>query len=680
MPGPGNKSNGKSKKSGPSQTPRPPTPDEYIGEIENAEDWYFIVLALSKRYKLPDLASRSGLKKVHGDFDKIYQRLDKAYEKYDNEKIRGGIVGIFAKMCADNILCNKLLDRAYLDKLIPLLSLPYCRHLALRSLNSVTPHGGSHVRADVVKKLVPELIRQLEDHPDDMIGAELIISSLSHSLGALVASDDSSKVQVAQSLDLAKIFRLITITLKKPDVSAYLCNHAVHLLSLSTLNFPAACKAYPSTLTCLVAGLRSKEWSSRCDCLGGLIRLHREGAVDPREPEDPYQFLARARRPFPSHINEVLVNYGFARTETFMKAKAMKDFQELMMKCAQDYDLHALGLAVAKQITSTEYSVADGAFQTETGEMMDLGLPFRMWLDALPECAKVLRAAGKLDEADILDIKFRIAKQRIRDAIAIAQKGVERNKKQAYFYYTLSLTADRTAGLRAAKKGLKCTQTTPFIRFQLLQRAVEHAGDMGIMLIAESGDGTEKLEQGIAFLMSAFEDAKTYLGEAPPDNRHMRDVVYWFVMLFLAIKGPEGSINSDEIRSALQILKLSDDIAQFFGSPSPGTNLRLTEQTIVKLYEPAVEEWGAIIKRWDEDVNELPLSPEKAEVDLAAWLDNLHVDSPEHGLKCSHPKVNTNHVALYRCSWCGNPSAVLRKCSGCNTTRYCDGGCQKSHW
>ena len=34
-----------------------------------------------------------------------------------------------------------------------------------------------------------------------------------------------------------------------------------------------------------------------------------------------------------------------------------------------------------------------------------------------------------------------------------------------------------------------------------------------------------------------------------------------------------------------------------------------------------------------------------------------------------HPRVNPNTVELYRCTWCKNPSAALRKCSGCGKTR-----------
>jgi hypothetical protein len=56
-----------------------------------------------------DLTSRNGLKKVHRDFDAIYRRLDRLYEKNPtNEKIVGGVIGIYAKMCADYILRDKL--------------------------------------------------------------------------------------------------------------------------------------------------------------------------------------------------------------------------------------------------------------------------------------------------------------------------------------------------------------------------------------------------------------------------------------------------------------------------------------------------------------------------------------------------------------------------------------------
>ena len=41
--------------------------------------------------------------------------------------------------------------------------------------------------------------------------------------------------------------------------------------------------------------------------------------------------------------------------------------------------------------------------------------------------------------------------------------------------------------------------------------------------------------------MSAREDAKTFIAEAPPDNRHMQTMLNWYIILTIAIKGPELS-------------------------------------------------------------------------------------------------------------------------------------------
>ena len=56
-----------------------------------------------------DLDSRSGLKRVHNNFEEIQRNLVAAYTKYtENDKVVGGIVGIWSKMSGDAILRNKI--------------------------------------------------------------------------------------------------------------------------------------------------------------------------------------------------------------------------------------------------------------------------------------------------------------------------------------------------------------------------------------------------------------------------------------------------------------------------------------------------------------------------------------------------------------------------------------------
>jgi hypothetical protein len=71
---------------------------------------------------------------------------------------------------------------------------------------------------------------------------------------------------------------------------------------------------------------------------------------------------------------------------------------------------------------------------------------------------------------------------------------------------------------------------------------------MGICLLQTAVVGDKKWEEGVAFLTSAMDDAKTYVDEAPPDSRHMQKVLYWYILLTLALRGPEISEDLRELQ------------------------------------------------------------------------------------------------------------------------------------
>ena len=56
---------------------------------------------------------------------------------------------------------------------------------------------------------------------------------------------------------------------------------------------------------------------------------------------------------------------------------------------------------------------------------------------------------------------------------------------------------------------------------------------------------------------------------------------------------------------------------------------------------------------------------EKLEDDLETWLSNMRLEDGtlEQTLRCGSEKAHFEHVTLYKCSWCGNPSSILRKCA-----------------
>ena len=131
MPGPRAKGKSGSKpkaRSPPQVVPSSTLPrtEAYVDHVDNAEGWNLVVDILCEHFRLPgeqkrvfvcfsshtappDLTRRSGLKRIHAKFPEIFKKLDNAYTaNIGNEKIMGGIVGIWAKMSADALLRDKL--------------------------------------------------------------------------------------------------------------------------------------------------------------------------------------------------------------------------------------------------------------------------------------------------------------------------------------------------------------------------------------------------------------------------------------------------------------------------------------------------------------------------------------------------------------------------------------------
>lgn len=429
---------------------------------------------------------------------------------------------------------------------MPLLNIDSTRHLALRALATVTHHGGVSVRMEIAKQ-ANVLTKLIRDFPDDPMIAELGIITIAHSVTSVVEGGMTpASPKILGALDIVDILRNVIETVKKPySRSRAIIEHGVSFVATATMHCTNAFKAYPAAIQFLIAGMRSQDWVCRCTCLGGIIRLHYLEAEGDQRQLDPNQFLSALYRGIPSHLGEILMNYGPTRCEIYMTLNCGKDFQNAMMVCAQDRNLYSLGLKLAALILKTEFSIADGMFEiedpvTKQRSFDDMGLPFKTYAESLPHCARAIRQknkAGELDQADILDIKYLVMKHRLEDAISLAKKSLERNPQQAYFYYAITLSMDNVQGLRAAKQGMKCKMVTPFLRFQMMQRAVEHAGDMGIKILQDIPyEENKKWEEGIAFLMSALEDARTYIEQAPPDNRHMKNVSYWFILLSVLIK------------------------------------------------------------------------------------------------------------------------------------------------
>ncbi|KAJ3566372.1 hypothetical protein NP233_g7052 [Leucocoprinus birnbaumii] len=665
--------------------------DSDVRDVDGAaaDDWTGAIKKICDFCHLPDLNTKKGLKRVYVGFNTYYERLEAIYARYgEYPRIRTGIVGIYAKMCNDHLLMHMLFERGILRKVIPLLQQPDCQRIALQALQIVTRHGGGEARLEICK-YAEELTRILESDPSDTI-TELVVSVLSHSLGVAFESKVEHRQVLPAHPDVLKTFdalRIVKATVEaalKPSASESIAHHAIELLCSAAMHGAHAFRAYPDATKIIVAGLSGKDWERRCGSFQALIRLHDRQADDGNEFMDPYRYMMAARN-FPPHITKLLMTYGFARCDSVLTAMCHKDFENAMYKVMEDKDYHAFGRIISRNILRTEFSIANGAvgFQDANGKwVVSPNISFASWTDAFPASAKALRATQNpqdMDMADIIEIKLSITQQSYRQAVTIAMKALERNPNQGYWYYAFAMEGNPVKGLKAAKQGLMCSQLSPFIKYQLLYRAVDHAATLGLEILGQMPEvGDNKWYEGIALLHSALEDAKTYISEAPPDNRNMKNVLYWYILLMITIKDLDPDLH--EIEDAIKKLEITDEIMRLVGCPPPQTRMRLVQQTVIKHYKESVEKFGYLIEKAGTECSHELTDPtsEQNEDKLAAWLDKLDLEdrtlksedvyrvgeeSKAGGLGVKLATIDGESLSLYRCGWCGNPSASLRKCS-----------------
>ncbi|EIN09016.1 hypothetical protein PUNSTDRAFT_134189 [Punctularia strigosozonata HHB-11173 SS5] len=623
---------------------------------------------------------------IHVDFDALYGRLDAAYDEYRDKgpgsyMMLGGIVGIYAKMCVDSILRDKLFQKGVLSKLMPLLDEEPCRRVVLRSLVTMTRHGGIPVKVEIARK-TRHIFQVMDGNPSDDTTQELGVAILTHCVGSAVY--DVYKPPSPKNLNeisISGVLKTLVRVLKRPGCSAHLVWHALSLIQAATGNCPEEYRKNPSATRFLMALLRSDELSIRCSALGSLLRLHARASEEDRVQFVPAKFMAMsASGNWPPSIRNAMSKYGPTRCDSFVTGQTAREYKFAAMDFLKNRELYTLGKTLAEFALRTEFSIPRGRSEFPEPSALpnlrimngrDLGLPVKLWSDMLPLAALSIHEKGGPDEAylaEVLNLKCLFMRERILEAVAKAQALVKAYPDVAYFYYGASLISEP--------------------QLALLERAVEQAGDMALASFQQSRSQQRDHEEDVAFLVSALEDAKKYMAEAPPDARNMKAVIDWYILLTLAIKGKED---------ALEKLRVNEAILKLLGSRIANTQLRLARVTVLEGYSAAHDEWADLLRVLDEHpdrgtdaYHRKSVDQTKAIDDLATWLeedvyfgndDEVEERTADSPAPCDPPQsVTMNTVSLYLCSFCGTPSAALKKCGGCGDTKYCDAFCQKNHW
>ena len=221
-----------------------------------------------------------------------------------------------------------------------------------------------------------------------------------------------------------------------------------------------------------------------------------------------------------------------------------------MSQAARDCDLVALGQSIAELVQHSTMVVEGSWTQIDSDPVHRL--PFARWTDCLPECARALRLGETdhdLDAADTLDMRYLLLHGRVAEAVALGRSARSRNPNHAYARYIISLCGDTTEGLRAAEEGLHCPDVTPFLRRQMLWRAVEFRvwEGSGRILAADVGD-TRAREEGTESLRTALDYVNIFLAEAPQDAYLRLAMLGWNFLLSVTLRGPDLSDDLLELK------------------------------------------------------------------------------------------------------------------------------------
>ncbi|KAI0262813.1 hypothetical protein BC834DRAFT_376138 [Gloeopeniophorella convolvens] len=695
-------------------------PDPLYYNAYHTKGWAWFADILCRSLDLPDVTTKSGLKKVHKDFNEINAKLINMWDSMRpmpvhtdadyrmRDRTLAAVICAYTKMCIDSVLCERIFREAdLLDKVIFMLDSKVTMHAILQCLITVTHHGSLYVRTEISRK-AEQIIGFFQRGCWNIAATELAFVALTRCIASVLEAPDAKQDVDPPLFHAMRILNVLVITLgllKEPKVSPLFWKHGTSFISILACTCSDALKIRPSSINLLVALSRSPDLRARATGVLGVQRMYiieqftREEEYE-RNPPPLKPKLSVLSGQWPARIKAALKAYPHpSETDKFNECRQV--LRAIVSQMAPKRDLATLGYYLACIVTLHNVSLALDLAQP--GDLPipkhDLpGLTFTGEWDVPPECATALRARNKPTDsmlADILDVKRLIMEYRSEDSQAAAREALVRSPDVAYFYYVLTL-GDATAedGVRAARKGLRCyaMQDPHYLRWELLHRAAEHGCEIALERLTTAGADERVFQEGFAAARFALEDAETYLREAPPDARNMGPVAGFYTLMLLVSRGHELKDGLPELKDANDKFEIATEWRAFVGSRKDFTPTLAARETLLERMDEAQREWGAIVRTMAKR------APGAAEFDepaaLARWLETLTADDP--GEKETPPApwrlrvvdegvhagthIPVSDVLLGRCSWCGAQSAVLRRCSGCQQARYCDAGCQKRHW
>ncbi|KAJ7187172.1 hypothetical protein C8R46DRAFT_1059071 [Mycena filopes] len=692
---------GKKSKSKKPQTPSPPQTDSNVS-IER-----LLIVAhlscgseplaaeVSRLLCIPDYTTPRGLKQCLQDFDKISSKLDQVFAQSRQkvgspsaDKLAAAVIAIYCEMNLDKLLRTRIVaETDFLNKTISLLSNTLARRVAMAALSAITHVADIGIRENILP-VASSVLDAAEKHFDDIIYVEDAVCVLKHSIEFIL--DAHVDTELARLVPFPRVLKFFLNVARLPTSTSRTFDHILDFCSHATPYYPSVFSSFPDVVDFLVACTRAQDLWARNAALRSLKTMH------PRENKPPV-WVPRLTQP-PDFARD-LARYGSKGTGSSREVEECQKLRSVIAllianpaHCLADFGHKLADTILTYEAGVRAYFVSDARALYIGGPERDVRLASGM-LHLAADAVRVGSGTQADEKADILELEFLLISRKFVEASTLAQSCIERYPSAGFFYYVLAMlwsasTADSSAGLwgtgiitsmRAAKRGLQCSDLTVFLREELLYYAAAGSDHLVADMLSGHGSGIH-IQEVLALIENALTTTRSFVDSAPPDCKRTSDMIAFNIHLAFLTKGQALDDESSELQSLRDQLSLSYDIAR-----SSIYGLRPSQQcrTIDKIFariSTASQVWKPLLSRLpprqyrDADPN----------VDLAAWLEKLEIGDPQSSFFAMRgfdiSTMRYGGIELRCCSMCKGASAALKRCAGCQEARYCNSACQKRHW
>ena len=444
-------------------------------------------------------------------------------------------------------------------------------------------HNNNFRDRPLVARLNTRLMRLLDEHPDDLRVADMVVIVTSHTTSCIMRSLGNRREHSYDDLAMEQVVLVALKTLRSSNSHPSAVSHALTTAFVALEYATEKCSSIPGLVNLLVALTRSKRMSTRGLALGSLGCLVDSKVNEAVKAFDEARNLASSSGPhggdqnevespfltadtpeddsdLPEDITRILGRFNLSDLEKTIQLRCNRELRDFLAKRLPDNDYErmadpdrrALGHMLVKFILTIGHpSPAYRKSLSEKDKEAHLMLVY-LGMDALRQRPK---GRADRDAGDVLALYFktlnccRCGHNRERE---LAQQVLARSPGLAYAHFLDAATyAPSAAGRSAARRGLECAGVSRWLRGELLMRSVAHTFTLVRDVFWQGNEGRfdgPARDLAGALVVSALRDVDAFIAEAPPDASPLQAALEYKLILTLTLQGDAIDAQLVEVR------------------------------------------------------------------------------------------------------------------------------------